>query len=138
MTSLTPFGIIAAGMVPVLLGMVWYHPQVFGAHWMQMSGISPEMSERVRLNRWKYGLMALIGGMLTAYIMDTFSILAGVSSTWEAIRMGFWSWAGFVMPILLGSIMWEGRDRRLYFINAGYWLVAFLLMAVLLYKLSTI
>ncbi len=103
-----------------------------------MQGIDPEMSERVRHNRWKYSLMALVGGMLTAYILDTFSILAGVSSVLEAVRMGFWSWAGFVVPILLGSIVWEGRDRKLYLINVGYWLVAFLLMAVLLYKLSTI
>lgn len=138
MTSLTPFGIVAAGVIPVLLGMVWFHPRVFGTHWMQMSGISPDMSERVRRDRWAYCLMALAGGMLTAYIMDTFSILAGVSSVFEAIRMGFWSWAGFVMPILLGSIIWEGRDRRLYFINAGYWLVTFVLMAVLLYKLSIV
>jgi len=133
MTSFSLLGIIAAGLVPVLLGAVWYHPRVFGTQWMRLSGISPEMVERARRRRASYLALAFGTSILIAYVMDAFGISAGVSGIFDALRLGFWCWAGFVVPLLLGSVIWEGRSARLYFINIGYWLLAFLLMAIVLF-----
>lgn len=136
MTSLSIAGIVAAGVVPVLVGMAWYHPRVFGTQWMRLTGITPEAAERVKRNRFAYGILALAASMLIAYVMDAIAVSVGISSVVEAVRLGLWLWAGFAVPILLGSVIWEGRSARLYYINIGYWLITFILMTMLLYTLS--
>lgn len=136
MASLSMAGIVAAGVVPVLLGMIWYHPRIFGTQWMRLTGITPETAERVKRKRLTYGILALAASMLIAYVMDVIAVSVGISSVVEAVRLGFWLWAGFAVPILLGSVIWEGQRTRLYFINIGYWLIAFIMMAMLLYILS--
>lgn len=135
MTSLTPFGIIAAGTIPTLLGMVWYHPYVFGAQWMQLNGISPEMSERATRYKWKSIALSLCAGLCMAYVLNVCAVFARVSSIGQSMFLGLLVWIGLVAPILASSLLWEGRNARLFYINAGYWCITLVAMAVLLYVL---
>jgi len=49
-----------------------------------------------------------------------------------AVELGIWSWIGFVAPAMLGQVLWEQKPFSLYLINAGYWLVSFIAMAIVL------
>ena len=103
---------------------------------MQMSGITPEMTERVKRNRAKYAFYALATSILMAYVMDVCVVMAAAVGSGGALRIGFWTWAGFIAPILLGSVVWEGRPAKLYAINIGYWFIVSMVMAILLQTLS--
>lgn len=45
---------------------------------------------------------------------------------------GFWNWLGFVAPVTLGAVLWEGKHWKLWFLNNGYYLVTLLLMGAVL------
>jgi hypothetical protein len=82
-------------------------------------------------------LVALITSMLVAYVLFYFGIAWGVYDWGGALQLGIWSWIGFVGPVMFGMVLWEGRPVRLFLVNAGYWLVALIVMSfVLLYTSS--
>jgi hypothetical protein len=125
----TTGAIVASGIAAVLLGMIWYHPKVFGGAWARMSGITPEMQER---SKKKMPLMAFFGflaAMLVAYVMTYVSAAWGFYNWIGGLQLGFWCWLGFVAPPMLGMVLWEMKPFRLYLINALYWLVTLIVMA---------
>ena len=132
MIEVTFFPILAAGIVSAVIGFVWYHPRVFGSAWMRMSNITPEMAERGKKRMPLYAFLAFLASMLAAYVMNYFGIAWGVYDWIGAIELGIWSWIGFVAPAMLGQVLWEQKPFLLYLINAGYWLVSFVAMAIVL------
>lgn len=77
-------------------------------------------------------IAGLLAAMVVAYVMSYFGIAWGVYDWIGAVQLGFWSWAGFVAPTMLGIVLWDQKPLRLYFINASYWLVTLVVMAVVL------
>lgn len=123
--------VLFAGAAVVVLGFIWYHPRVFGTAWMRMIGTTPEQAEA---GKKKMPLMALIGllaAMWLAWVMSYVLQAFGVFDWIGAIDVSFWLWVGFVAPIMLGVVLWEHKSFKLYLINAGYWLVAMLIIGVL-------
>ena len=54
-------------------------------------------------------------------------------SGWQAgLSTGFWNWLGFVAPVTMGAVLWEGKPWGLWFLNAGYQLVNLLVMGVII------
>lgn len=124
--------ILAAGVANVIIGMVWYNPRVFGTAWMNMSGISPEAAERGKKRMPFMVVLGLLSSMIIAYVMSYFALAWGVFDWIGAVELGFWCWAGFVAPVSLGIVLWETKPFKLYLINAGYWLLSFIVMALIL------
>ena len=121
-----------AGIVSLVIGFVWYHPRVFGSVWMRLSNITPESVEKGKRRMPVYAFIGLLASMLAAYVMNYFGIAWGVYDVIGAIELGFWSWVGFVAPTMLGMVLWEQKPLTLYCINALYWLVSFIAMAIVL------
>lgn len=133
MIVVTFWPIVAAGVASVLIGWVWYHPRVFGTTWMRLSNVTPEMAERGKKMMPLYMLIALCASMLIAYVMNYIGIAFQIYDWIGAIfELALWSWLGFVVPIMLGMVLWEQRPLKLYLINVFYWLVSFVVMALIL------
>ncbi|MBI4088378.1 DUF1761 domain-containing protein [Candidatus Kaiserbacteria bacterium] len=132
MIEVTFIPILAAGIASTLLGMAWYHPKVFGAAWMRMSNITPEMAEKGKRRMPLLALVGLAAAMLVAWVMNYIGILLGVYDIVGAVVLGFWCWIGFVAPTMLGMVLWEQKPFRLYMINSAYWLTSFVVMAIIL------
>lgn len=124
--------ILAAGISTVILGFVWYHPKVFGTAWMRMVNMTPEMAELGKKRMPLMAVLAAISSLVAAYVMSYFALAWGVFDWVGAIELGFWCWAGFTAPTLLSSVLWEMKPVKYYLINAGFWLVAFIVMALIL------
>ncbi len=124
--------ILAAGVVSVIIGYIWYHPRIFGGLWMRLAGITPEMAERAQHRKLLHAVLGLLASVLVAYVMFWFGAAWSVYDWTTALQLAFWCWIGFAAPLLLGSTIWEQRPFRLYLINALYWLVAFIAMALVL------
>lgn len=122
--------ILAAALAAVVIGFVWYGP-LFGSHWKKLASVSTDPRKMVLST-----LVAFLGAMLVAYVMSYFGIAWGVGDWLGSIELGFWSWIGFVVPTLLVGVNWEGQPFKLYAINAGYWLVTFIVMAFALVYIS--
>ena len=124
--------VLLAGIVSFVIGYVWYHPRVFGGLWMRLARVTPENVERGKRQMPIYAPAALVGSMLIAYVMNHFGIAWGVFEIVGAVKFGFLCWLGFVVPTMLGSVLWEHRPFGLYLLNAAYWLVSFMVMAIIL------
>lgn len=130
------WAILAAGVASMLVGAAWYHPKVLGGAWMRLNNMTPEMVERGKRRMARMTFVALLASMLVAYVMSYFGIAWGVYTVPNALELGFWCWMGFVAPAMLGSVLWDQKPLRLYFINSLYWLVSFLVMALVLFLAS--
>lgn len=132
MYEVTLFPIIGAGIFAMVLGFVWYHPKVFGGAWVRLAGITPESVERGKKRMPVMAGIGILASMLAAYVMNYFGVAWGVNDIIGAVELGFWCWFGFVAPTMLGIVLWEQKSFSLYLINALYWLVSFVGMAIVL------
>jgi len=122
-------GILAAAIASFIIGIIWYHPKVFGTIWTRLPNLSPE---NVSGKRRAVGYLALgfLANILVVFVLSM--QLFAEKDLVLALARTFWLWLGFIVPVLLASVIWEGRSWKLYCINAGYWFVATLVMAIVL------
>ena len=132
MFEVTLWPILAAGILNVVLGIIWYHPKVFGTAWMASAGITPEKAEAGKKKMPIMAFLAFLAAMVVAYVMNYFGIAWGVFDWIGAVELGFWCWIGFTAPTMLGMVLWEGKPVKYYAIVSGFWLVSFVAMAVVL------
>lgn len=132
MFEVTLLPVLFAGFASVVIGFIWYHPNVFGSVWMRHAGLSPEKMEAGKKKMPMMALAGLVASIVAAYVMNHFGIAWGVFDWIGGIELGFWTWLGFVVPSMLGSVLWEGKSVTYFSINAGYWLTSFIVMALVL------
>ena len=51
MDNLHFYVVLIAGLVPLIIGFVWYNPKVFGTVWMNQTGITPEMGKSSNMTK---------------------------------------------------------------------------------------
>lgn len=132
MFEVTLLPILVAGVANVVLGMIWYNPKVFGGYWAAHCGTSPEQMEKGKKKMWLSAILAFLAAMVAAYVMNHFGVAWGVFDWIGAIELAFWCWLGFVAPPMLGMVLWEMKPFKYYAIVSGFWLVSFIMMAVII------
>ncbi|HSX25238.1 MAG TPA: DUF1761 domain-containing protein, partial [Candidatus Andersenbacteria bacterium] len=66
-----------------------------------------------------------------AAVLGMFAKTMGAISLSDGVMIGFFAWLGFAAPLLLGSVLWEGKSYKLYTLNAGYNLVQFVIIGAI-------
>ena len=130
--SISLIGVIGATIASIVIGFIWYGP-LFGKLWITMMGWTPEEIDSQKQSGMakSYTLMTL-GSLVSAYILGNFVQLAGAVTAWDGITVGFFAWLGFAVPLLLSSVIWEGKPWKLYGLNTGYQLAAWCAMGAIL------
>ncbi len=128
--------VLIAAVVNMVLGFLWYGP-LFGKQWMQLSGFTKESMDKAKakgMNK-NYAIMTL-GSLLMAYVLSHSLVFASTyTQTFGAaagLMAGFWTWLGFVAPVTVSSVLWDAKPWKLWFLNAGYYLVGLLVMGLIL------
>lgn len=127
--------ILVSGILSVVLGFIWYGP-LFGKQWMVLSGVTMPEEKPSAGSMVKPMIISVIGTILMAYTLthalafgNTYLGISGISA---ALQGAFWHWLGFVVPVNLNFLAWEGKSWKLFAINTGYWLVLLALVAILI------
>ncbi len=130
--------ILACGVMAVVLGMLWFGP-LFGKAWMRTLGKEmpgPEERKAAGAAMMKSALIAFVFAMVMAYVMAHSLAFAfafmGEGGVSGALMGAFWNWLGFMLPVVLGAVLWEQKPWKWFFITAGYYLAQLALMAVIL------
>ena len=124
MVDVNYLAILAAAVVSMIIGSLWYGP-LFGKVWMRLSGVTMESIDKAKARSMgKTYLLAFIGSLVTACVLSRF-ISSGISVV-------FLLWLGFIAPIYLASVLWEGKPWKLWLLNNAYYLVTLLAMALVL------
>ena len=128
--------IVIAAIASMVLGFLWYGP-IFGKQWMKEMGFSKEkMDQSKKAGMTKsYALMA-VGSLVMSFVLANALVFASTylkaSGVFAGLMVGFWNWLGFVAPVTLGSVLWEGKSWKLWFLNNGYYLVTLSVMGAIL------
>ena len=128
--------VFAAAVSSMILGFVWYGP-LFGKPWMALMGMTPQKMEEAKARGMgkSYATMfvgSLVMSFVLAHSLEFASTYLHVSGVSAGLMAGFWSWLGFIAPVTLGSVLWEGKSWKLWFLNNGYYAVLLPLMGVIL------
>lgn len=136
-----PLVAIGASIVMnIVLGMVWYAPQVpTGRIWMREMGMPANVKPDPKKMGQAMGIM-LVGAVLLmvvlAHVMVAFRDafrLDGVPTLGVvgAVTAGVLVWLGFIVPMVLNQVAFENKSWTLFGINAGYYLVTMVLAGVI-------
>jgi hypothetical protein len=128
MPAVNYIAVLAAAVASMVLGFLWYGP-LFGKMWMKLMGVK-EMGDKSQMPK-NYAIV-FVGSLVTAYVVSVFLVLTNMTTLTGALTLAFWAWLGFQAPLLVGSVLWEGKSWNLYCLNAVYWLVNLLVIASVL------
>lgn len=129
--------VLLSTLASVILGSLWFGP-LFGKQWMRLAGIQMpgEITKTMKRSMMRsYALVALssfIMAAVLAHIMFYITEFTDVFGVDTAITTALWAWLGFVVPATLGSVLWEDKPWKYWFITAGFWLVALVVTAAIL------
>lgn len=125
--------VVAAAVVSMAIGALWYSPAFFGNEWMRLSGMHKEDIQKAKQKGMASTyLIAFIGVLVTSYVMAHIVDYVNATTFVEGGKAGFWLWLGFIVPVLLGSILWENKPVKLYGINVAHYLFSLIVMGGIL------
>jgi len=136
MIDVNYLAVIVSAIAAMVLGFLWYGP-LFGTQWIAYMGWSEaDMAAAKAKGMAKTYLIMTISTLVMSYVM-AHAILFGTTytNTFGAVGglMGaFWYWLGFVAPVTLSAVLWEGKPWGYWFLTAGYYLVSLCMMGVIL------
>lgn len=139
MDSVNYLAVLVAAIAAFVLGGLWYGP-VFGKQWMALMGMTKEKMEAEKSKGVaKSYILMFIGSLVMAYIlsyvvmaMAPYLAAMGTIGALAGLEIGICMWLGFVAPVTMGSVLWEGRPWKLWFLNAGYYVVSLAVMGAIL------
>jgi len=128
-------GVIFGALVPMIVGMLWYSPILFGKKWMALVGMTDADMVTAKGSAKKAYLLSFIGALIMSYVLSLFLANLFIISIGQALYVGFFAWLGFIVPSMAGEYVYTVRPRpwSLYILHIGYQLVSALLMVAVLY-----
>ena len=125
--------VLVAAVASVVLGFLWYGP-LFGKTWAQLMGFDKKkMAEAKKKGMPKQTwILMILGTLVTSYVLAHFVDYLDATNLAGALQAGFWLWLGFIVPVQLGMVLWEGKPWKLYILNVAYYLVNLSIMATIL------
>lgn len=136
MVPINYLAVLIAAVAAMVVGFLWYGP-LFGKKWMAEIGATPDQIEAAKAKGMgKTYAMMIVSTLIMSYVMAHSMVFAieylKIGGLAAGFQGGFWNWLGFVMPVTLGSVLWDGKSWTYWFITAGYYLVSFIIMATIL------
>lgn len=129
--------VLAAAIASMVIGFLWYGP-LFGKQWISLMGwgkMTKAQMDKMKKSAGKGYAVMFITALVMAYVLAHIVSYAGATTALEGAQAGFWVWLGFVATIALGSVLWEGKPIKLYYLNAAYHLVNLAVMGAILVAL---
>lgn len=130
--------VLVAAIANMVLGFLWYG-KLFGKQWMALSGRTQQSIEQTKANSggmWKPYTLAFIGSLVMAFVLRHSIVFAAyymdMTGIQPGLTTGFWMWLGFIAPITLGTVLWDGKSWKLWFLTNGYYLLSLLIMGTIL------
>jgi len=123
-----------ASLINMLIGYLWYSRAIFGKEWLKLSGISKRNLNMFGRVSSRYILIYFLVSFFTAYILAIFSDYIGTKTVSEGIQLGLWIWLGFIVTTSVYDYIYPRKSAswKLYFIDTGYILTSFIIMAMIL------
>lgn len=129
------WAILVCGILSMVVGFIWYGP-LFGKRWLEIIGATADDLEARKEMQKNAGPLYGIQFVLTLFQVFVLARLIQANTGETGLVTALWIWAGFVVPVLAASSMWNNDDRKIslsrFFIQGGYQLVMFVIFGLVL------
>lgn len=120
--------VVAAALSTMVIGFVWYMPQVFGTKWAETSGRS--MSDmQMAPTGW---IVVVIAALVSAWAVALVVRAVGAEGIVDGAIVGVVGWLGFSAAASFSDRMFGGGTMAFWTIGAAYRLVSFAVMGAIL------
>jgi Protein of unknown function (DUF1761) len=136
MVDINYFAVVTNVALAMILCFLWYGP-IFGKQWVALMGWShAEIETKMKEGMGPKYLLQAVGALVMSFVLAHTIIFSSaylnVHGIMAGIEAAIWNWVGFVVPATIGTVLWEGKSWKLWFLNAGYFLVLLLIMGSVL------
>ena len=123
------WALVVAALIRIALGAAWYSPIGFIERWRTAVGIDEATMKAGMLRAVAFDV---VGALVMAFVLVHAVVYAEAATLGQGAAVGFFNWLGFVAVVLFSATMHEHRPIRYFMINAGYNLIALILMGAVL------
>lgn len=127
--------ILVAAISTMVVGFLWYSPVLFAKPWMREMGNDPNDKAKIEQMQKSAGpayFGSFVGSLISAFVLALFFHWLRVNTMHFAMMTAFHIWLGFVATVQFTGALFARQSMRLFAINTGYQLVAYLVMAAIL------
>ncbi len=120
--------VVVATVVAFAVGGLWYSKALFGNTWLEEVGLTEEAVNNSNMAK-------TFGGTFVLQFFATTALAAtlGADSTWmDGLHSGLFISILWIATAYGITYLFEQRSLRLFFINAGYYVVLFALSGTIL------
>ena len=123
------WAMLAAAIVRMAVGALWFSPIAFVAPWQKLIGLSEA--------ELKSGMPRAIAAdfaasLVMAFVLAHAVVYAQAVTLGQGAVVGFMNWLGFVATVQLTAVLYEQRPLKLFWLLSGFNVVALTLMGALL------
>lgn len=146
--------LVAAALIPMILGMAWYHPSLLGTAWLKEAGMTQEDMKGNQkplkfflgfvcnfllafglfaLGTHEFSVLGLVGGKTELLATGTAAAFlaeygGSFSHFGHGIVHGLEAAIAFAIPFIGHRCLWAGKSFKFFAIDFGFWLVCMILM----------
>ncbi len=120
--------VIVSTIAALVIGFVWYAPQVFGKRWMAYLGTT----QAVLGNPGPTGMVVgLVAAFVNSWVLAALALNLGGTTVSDGIMLGVLTWLGFMATLTAAQISFEKKPWGLWLVNNGHNLIAQVVMAAI-------
>lgn len=130
MEQINWLSLIIATLTPTVVGMIYYHPKLFGTVWMKSIGLTEDDCKKQ--NRVLLFIISLVMSFILSFFLTNFNNSTGQEGEFDTFGHG--AFHGLVlslfiiMPVLVTGGMYELKNFKNIAINLVYWIITLALM----------
>ncbi|MDE2878568.1 MAG: DUF1761 domain-containing protein [Gemmatimonadota bacterium] len=122
--------VLVAGVVPMVVGFLWYGP-IFGKQWLSLMETTAEEIQK-DFNPVKTHGASFVLSLVTAYVLAQLLAVMGGSGAMIGVHVGLLVTIGFVLNVGYQGVAYENRKPGIFFLSLGFNAVALIGQAVVL------
>lgn len=151
------YAILAATLVSLVVGFVWYNPKVFGTIWMKETGMTEEKAQQGNMAKifgltivysflisfmlsgmviHQIGALGMIGGEAENALPSYAAFMTDYGNAFRSFQHGalhgFMVGILFVLPITAINGLFEHKSWKFILVTAGYWIVTLTIMGAII------
>ena len=128
--TLNWWAVLVAAFIPMVTGMIWYNPKVFGQMWMKANGL--EMDDLKKDNIGQLYFLQFVAALVMTYVTALFVMFVNPTTAADGFMLGFWLWLGFLVAGAVGLYVWPPKPLNLFVMDSIYKLINIFLVIWLL------
>jgi hypothetical protein len=119
-------GVIVGNVALLIIGFVWFMPNVFGDRWIALMGRPGE-----QLRPGPDFVLSILSGTLNAFVMAVLALNLRATTIGDGVMLGLVVWAGFFLSYMTANTVFAKRSWTLWGIDVGHALLAQVVLAVI-------